>query len=394
MKFIHLCFLLLLAFGSAYNVQASCHVSDCPDEDFIALGNKFPSVGCFTSVSDGGIFGSGTVVDLGIPELKGRSILTCAHIFHDPETGVLKDSSKKDILFTLGSEGSFRGIFHTHPLYTRDNHSYDIALFILDAPIETICSSEIDLNTNPEDFLNQQFISVGFGVTGHVLGKYSIFDLNRRASYSQAHLQDNPQDDVHFIVCMKQYDQFEEKKITRHKGSVLSLCPYIFGKYVNENNTLETCNKPAGVSGPADSGGGCFSEDGKLVSIISNGSDFITALGDSPPRDRETVLEQVYFDKYQNELEKMFQMQQELYEKMLSEIKQTHPEMLPDFLLFNPLPPQMPKIIQLEEINNLLKPFYGLDLFNSHDPNKLNLSVSHETVLLSFHKEWLMSFEK
>ena len=298
MKFMRLCFFLLLSVGSAYNVHASCHVSDCPDEDFIALGNKFPSVGCFTSVSDGGIFGSGTFVDLGIPEIKGRSIITCAHIFHDPVTGILKDSSKKEIMFTLGGEGSFSGVFHTHPLYTRDYTSYDIALFILDAPIETISPSEIDLSTNPEDFLNQQFISVGFGITGHVLGKYSIFDLNRRASYSQAHLQDNPQDDVHFIACVKQYDQVDEKKITRHKGSLLNLCPYILGKSVNENNTLETCSKPAGVSSSADSGGGCFSEDGKLVSIISNGSDFIMASPDTPSLDREPLLEQVYFDKY------------------------------------------------------------------------------------------------
>ena len=123
--------------------QASCHVSDCSDQDFIELGKKFPAVGCFLNC------GSGTLVNFGIPELNGRTVITCAHLFKDDE----------DMAFTIGDEGTINGIPLPHPKFTRyfkgvrlTSKSHDIALFILERPVKSITPAEIDLETPYENF--------------------------------------------------------------------------------------------------------------------------------------------------------------------------------------------------------------------------------------------------
>ena len=225
--------------------------------------------------------------------------------------------------------------------------------------------------------LNHSYVSIGFGNAHHIFGKYLVKDSNKRASYSFAHPRDNPRDEIRksdsiYANNCKNLLGVEES-IERYKYSVLTLCPYVSSSVINENLTLETYDKPAGVSAPGDSGGGVFRENGKLIGVNSNGN--------GETRGKEIVLEQTLYLKDKEKAEEYIKVAQERYKKRVAEITTTQPDKLEAFLLDSPFP-KMPRIIKANEIQDFFKPALDYKLIVGN--------ATCNKVAICFHKEWLV----
>ena len=233
--------ILILCLFFSFNLSASYHCCDSPDADFINLGQKYPSVGYFSCKT--GIFGSGTLVDLGPEELKGRVVITCAHIFNDEDI--------KDISFTVGDTPPIRGKAFQHSKYRElikesetaekliSPDSFDLCLFILDIPILNIPLASADLNTPTKSLVGSAYVSVGFGRTGHFFGKCLISDSNKRASYAFALHEENEQKDQEHLLTIILEDEHgtsssREQNVIELCGSTLALTPYVKGKEVSK----------------------------------------------------------------------------------------------------------------------------------------------------------------
>jgi hypothetical protein len=374
--------LSMIVFGSAISF-ASCHVSNCPDQDFIDLAQKYPSVGCFSTQE--GIVGSGTLVDVGPEELKGRVVVTCAHMFIDADA--------EKFLFTVGDSKPCGGKYYVHPKYEEDDHegtkicndSFDIGVFILNEGLSNAALSCLDFETPYTDLLESNFVSVGFGHAGHVLGKHRIIDGSKRASYAHAHACDNPSQDqdIALTIVSKAGEKTKTSFVIK-KHATLMLTPYVFSREVDERNTLETFQNPSGVARSGDSGGGCFwVESDKLTGVISGGSDDLHAL--------QYVMERHYFLKYQKALEEMVDEACIRYESELCDLKLTHPEKVEAFLIEN-VQPKMPDVIEAHEMDALMKERYERNSFIPAEKEQQRFQmVDQRVVLVSFHKDWIMS---
>ncbi len=239
--------LLALIAKSSY---ASNHYSSCPDADFLALGQRFSSVGFFSRSEGHPPFGSGTLLQTEIPNLKGRLILTAAHVLWEEPSAT----------FCLNGKTS-HGKSFIHPEYERiirehniSFHSHDIALFFLDEPLNETGAylEENGKETAYKNNLEQHYASVGYGRTGHFFGEYEVFDDKKRGSWAHAKTDRND---------TETRETFQEN-ILRPLGSVLRLTP------LDDESPL-----PQGSSAKGDSGGGVFAQAGILVAIISGGTD-------------------------------------------------------------------------------------------------------------------------
>lgn len=362
---------------------ASSHVSNCPDQDFIDLAQKYPSVGYFST--EAGIVGSGTLVDVGPEELKGRVVVTCAHMFIDADAG--------DFLFTVGDSNPCGGQYYVHPKFEEQHHegqkicndSFDIGIFILNKGLDSAALSCLDFETPYTNLLESNFVSVGFGHTGHVLGKHRIIDGNKRASHAHAHARDNPSWDQDIaLTIVSEAGEKTNTSFVIKKHATLMLTPYVFSREVDGHNTLETFQNPSGVARSGDSGGGCFwARSEKLTGVISGGSDDLNAL--------EYVMERHYFFKYQKALEEMVDEACIRYESDLCDLKLTHPEKVEAFLIEN-VQPKMPDVIEAHEVDALMKERYEKNSFIPDEKEQQRFQmVDQRVVLVSFHKEWIMS---
>lgn len=352
-------FLILLIF-SPINLFASYHCSDCPDEDFINLGRNYPSVGYFSSKI--GILGSGTLVELGSEKLQGRVVISCAHIFEDLDGN--------ETTFSIEGYPSVRGTPFPHPKYLElikesekedkllSPDSYDISLFILDAPILNLSLAQVDLDTPTESLLDSLYVSVGYGLTGHFFGKYLINDSNKRASYAYASPSENEQSDkeVELTICEEGEGGtsiIRKQTITQLKGSTLTLTPYMTGRVLSRfGGSHETFKKPAGIARNGDSGGGSFNVQGKLIGVISGG-----AGRDLPVEEETLVFKKSYFLSYE------------------------------EFIKQN-LEPCMLKCIESNEISAYMHPNYNLESFEEDKMWIADLRLTS----LSYHKQWIEQF--
>jgi hypothetical protein len=351
---------------SGPTVHASLHVSDHKDEEFIKLGKKFSSVGSFSK--DDIAFGSGTLIDVKEKKLENKVVVTCAHIFRE-----YTQEELNNIVFNLAGK-SYEGKVYMHPDYLKDKNpaafktNIDVALFLLNKPVEDVEASKLNLETSYKDLIGETFVSVGFGSTGHYFGENIIIDSNKRASFSYAHPNDNTgKKEGTYIETETDEGDNEIKKTVNYtfpEGSVLSLSPFKDGRIIykllegsettidgityNKNHSLEIIDRiPVGVCFSGDSGGGCFNEQEELIGVISSGS---------LPLCSKVVFESKCFEKYKKEMEDLSNQNSEFKYKVV------------DF--------------EKEDINTYTKPCYEMN-------NKEACIIDTNITVLSFHKEWV-----
>ncbi len=347
----------LLNLTAQKGTHASYHFSNDPDEVFINLAKKFPSVGHF-SLPNHPSFGSGTLVDVGIPELANRVVITCAHIFDE------EDSNK--VVFTCGDEEPVKGKAFIHPQYAEvyKEHewapsSHDISVFVLERPLTSIPSAQID-ESPYQDLISKFIIQVGYGMTSHFLGKYSIMDQEKRASYSYvpSHAHYNNLQDIEKTLGFKTISgEPYQVKFTFPAGSQLTVTPWKSVTFINnEQPVMEFSRAPSGVACMGDSGGGCFNEDGLFLGVISGGS--------VDSFKKEYVIKAEHYQRYKSFFDKNFEE--------LKEISQENEAI------------KGPLIVS--DINPYFTPFYEA---NSASSNQFLIS-NGKISLFSFHKQWII----
>ncbi|HCI48961.1 MAG: hypothetical protein A2977_01180 [Alphaproteobacteria bacterium RIFCSPLOWO2_01_FULL_45_8] len=271
------------------NASASTHCSECPDAAFIALGQQYRSVGAF--ISKTGICGSGTLVDLGPPSLRGKAVLTCAHIFEtSPE-------ELSHISFQL-DDHLITGKAFIHPRYlevsrdkspeTIDYTCYDLGLFLLDCPLLDIPLAPVRF-APVEQLINKVYASVGYGDTGHLLGNYLLRDGKKRGSYAWALPEINFSAETECTTIMLERDGITKtlnQRVRTLPNHILFLTPF--------QPDITVYKTPAGVAGNGDSGGPAFDEQGNCIGIISGGNQ-------APELDedkKQYLIEETYFGQY------------------------------------------------------------------------------------------------
>lgn len=262
--------ILLLFIITTIATQASMHVDELPDESYLDLGKKFPSVGYFyREGEEAAICGSGTLINTGIPQLKGRVILTAAHVLYSKEKGT------RTFSFCLNGERS-SGLVFLHPNYKQlmriasahriASEMYaDIAIFLTDKPLKGPSAELVGCDLSYESSLDQYLTTVGYGVTGHVDGVYRIFDDQRRASWSFTSSLSNQ-------YYLHPYEQNYEHTIgddIKISGKLSAPAKAILVSGPPDEDI--TLYRPLGVSSKGDSGGGVFNYEGKLIAIVQSG---------------------------------------------------------------------------------------------------------------------------
>lgn len=358
---------------SASSTFASWHCSNCPDKAFRDLGQQFPSVGCFVS-EHGEILETGTLINIGAAELKGRVVVSCAHIFK---------KNQKSILFKVGNQKPVRGTVYRHPNYLKlaaqrsqshpmdavdDRTSYDLSIIILQSPIQTVVPAEVDLESSSAALMDKPYISVGYGRTGHVFGHYIIEDEFKRASYSYASRQTNKEFDRKWWLPKSEKNQ---------SRPLLSLTPYKAGYFLSPTSSLEVYQKPAGIAQAGNSGGPTFTQNGKQIGVIVTRSE--------PELARQLVFEKSLFNKYKNAILKIFEQEQQEYDEKLASL-QDDPEALKQCMQ-NSLTPSLLPPIKISQIDAYMEPVYHPSLFNETG----GCYVFCNTLLLSFHKDWILA---
>lgn len=210
-------------------------------------------------VSSNGYYGTGSLL------YDGSAILTAAHIFTDtdaPTTITFQDSFGETFSFNASN-------VLIHPSYDTINDNADVAIVFLDeyAPSQF---QRYDIYRD-EDALNQDFLSVGFGVTGvgeegynadistTRLKAYNSFDTDAKELKDALGLLLDWYPDENVLVA-----DFDDGTITHDAlGNLLGLYDTGLGVY-------------EGLTAPGDSGGPAFI-DSKIAGIAS----YVAALDSS-----------------------------------------------------------------------------------------------------------------
>ena len=352
-------FLLISLLNLTFHVDtyASYHFTDEGDEDFINLGKQFPSVGYFSLPSEPS-FGSGTLVDVGIPELANQVVITCAHIFDEEDSN--------EAVFTCGDEEPVKGKAFIHPQYTEVYKKYewapsshDIAAFVLEKPLLSILSVQPERSPY-EELINKHVIQVGYGITGHFLGKFDIVDQEKRASYSYVHSAYNKLQNVEKILTFSGATEGAcQVNFTFPTGAQLNVTPWKALTFINNEPIMEFLRRPSGLACSGDSGGGCFSEGGLFLGVISSGH-----IGNF---EREPIIKRKHYQKYRNVFDADFA---EL-EKSAATLQKNE---------------EVKRPIIVSDINPYFTPFYQANSASAHQ----FLIADGEIALFSFHKEWII----
>lgn len=367
-------------------IYASNHVSNCPDEAFIVLGEKYPSVGSISFNNDPH-HGSGTLIDIqnspgleNFAHLEGRVVLTAAHLFEDfPDPNALPDT-----YFSVKAGESIQASVHPHSVYIDSNTQYqvgfssrDIAILILKDPVTNVKGAIVDIISPYDTLMDKVYASVGFGSTGHILSPYSISDDRKRGSFAYADGLHNMAPKSEF--CTIKDDVGNDKRIPsgHTPGSLLDLQCYVDGIFLSTESTLKTYTTPSGIARGGDSGGGVFDDaTGNLVAIISYGS--------SDRVEKTHFIEAPYFEHHKKWFENCIQKAQEEYKGMVAEAQATLTEN--DFVSFmqdNPRP-EIPKPLEKSMFDTLMNDRSSLEqILNSGQ------SVDSSNVVISFHKDWI-----
>lgn len=359
-------FLVVISLSFVFQkyTPASCHFIEVGDEAFIDLGKKFPSVGYFSFPGEPP-FASGTLVNVGPSELYNRVVITCAHIFDDEE-------DTHEIPFTCGDDKPTQGKVFLCPQYSdlkgAGSMFYDIAMFVLERPLLSVSSVRGD-DASGEGLICKNIISVGYGETGHFLGKYCIEDLERRASYSFVHPSCSQ-----WMESWNFTSDFGKESSTVYtilNKYCLTLTPSKNGRFIDEHTPRDFSyvppHAPVGLLGPGDSGGGCFDESGVFVGVLSRGSVYLLA--------KEYVLKEECYEKYKT-----------YYDDPNCDYSRGFSE--EDFENHKPGAP-LKEVVKLPLIvpdtSQYFTPTYDLE----NIPPKKKIEVSSGMVLFSAHKPWI-----
>ena len=367
---------IILCLGSV--AQASFHVSDHADKDFVALGQNYPAVG--TLSFEDGAQASGVLVDVtcfgpDFTHLQGRVVLTAAHSFEDY---LESDEPFPLLTFQMEGEEARPATVHMHPIfvdfYKKHGYgqtSYDIAVMILDKPVNQR-GAQLSLDMSFEDMLDHYYVSVGYGLSGHILSENAIMDCQKRASFAYA---SGFQDNVHLdstIIC---FEEGERKEVPVHspKGSFLKLYPYV-QDWLSEKPIISQ-DKVTGVAGSGDSGGGVFDENGFLVGVTSSSG----CAGSSV----HWFIEHDVYEKSPR-IQESFYEKHAFYKEECDRLK-NQPEELAMFLRHNTDLQSLSVFQKEDNIEHLFK--------STKDIRSLDdvwSSLSSDATIIAFHTDWIL----